>query len=410
MEIVQLTASDYDEWLCLLNEVFGRVNGKPMDFERELPRMCVRDEEHMRMHIGVREQGKLRAVVGIYPLPARICGIPVLFSTVGNVATHWEWEGRGYMSRLLSCAMERLDAIGADASRLSGYRQRYNRYGYENCGTVYHLTMTDSNRLALSPAPSDRLTFLQIERDDRQSLAFAESLYRRGGIAVVRDAAPDFLDMYTSLTAWRHIPWLAVQGDGTPVGYLSVSQEGESIAEAGARDTDALCDILCQWQERVNRPVRLQLAPWQPEALRRLGAVCEEMTAEAPCLFRIRNWVGITDALMKLKASHAQLPEGELVLEIRDYGNIRLYARGGEAGCEATKQSAAIRLDRLTAARFLFGPAPADCVADCRADGTAGGMAGSVADRLTDSYGATPAGWIAAVLPLPLSWNLQDRV
>lgn len=385
MEIVQLGASDYDEWLSFLNEVFGRTNGKPMDFEKELPKMCVRDEEHMCKHIGVREEGKLRAIVGIYPLPAHICGIPVLFSTVGNVATHWEWEGRGYMSRLLDCAMDKLGSMGADASRLSGYRQRYNRYGYENCGTVYHMTLTERNSQALCPLSEEKFAFSKIDQGDLQSLAFADSLYQKNGIAVVRNAATDYRDVYSSLTAWRHEPYLVTRLDGTAIGYLSVSAEQNNLAEVGAVDVDILCKILCQWQRRVNMDIQFQVAPWQTEALQKLGAVCEQMYIEAPNLFKICNWVKVTDALLKLKMSYTELPDGELIVEIEGHGNICLYVRGQEAGCVSTNRSAALKMNELTAARFLFGPMPVASVVKAH-------------------------DWASAVLPLPLSWNLQDRV
>lgn len=385
MEIVQLTASDYDEWLTFLNEVFGRINKTPMDFEKELPKMCVRDEVNMRKHIGVREKGKLCAVVGIYPLPARIAGIPVLFSTVGNVATHWECEGRGYMSKLLDCAMEQLDLLGADASRLSGFRQRYNRYGYESCGTVYQMTLTQRNRIALYPVFQEPFVFKRITRDDTEGLAYAYSLYRKNGIAVVRDAALGYQDMFDSLAAWRHTPYLVMRGDGSPVGYLSVSQGEDEIAEAGACEGEVLCEILCQWQAKTGKTLRFSLAPWRTEALRRLSAVCESVIIEAPNLFQIRNWEKITDALLKLKAQSHRMPEGELILEIREYGIIRLYVHGEEAGCVRTEKGAEICLDKLTASRFLFGPVPASLVPE-----------------------AGP--WAMAVLPLPLSWNLQDRV
>ncbi len=53
MEIRQLNSSDYDDLLSLLNRVFEHKNNRPTDFEKDLPKMWVRDDEHMGRHYGV---------------------------------------------------------------------------------------------------------------------------------------------------------------------------------------------------------------------------------------------------------------------------------------------------------------------------------------------------------------------
>ena len=106
MEIKRLKKENYDELISLLNLVFTKQNKCTMDFERELPNMCIRDDAHMKKHIGLFENNKLVSVVGVYPLPAMVLDKKINFCTVGNVATHPDYEGRGYMSLLLNKAME----------------------------------------------------------------------------------------------------------------------------------------------------------------------------------------------------------------------------------------------------------------------------------------------------------------
>ena len=110
-----------------------------MDIERELPKMCVRDEEHMRKHFGIFEDGKLVACLGVYPYLAKVANISLSFSTLGNVVTRPEYEGRGYMHSLLAAATKEIDELDADISRLAGLRSRYNRYGFEVAGQRYIL-------------------------------------------------------------------------------------------------------------------------------------------------------------------------------------------------------------------------------------------------------------------------------
>ena len=88
MEIKRLTAEHYDELLELLNYTSGNKYGKPVDFLSAQPKMWVRDDEHMGCHFGAFEDGRLCAVVGVYPLMTVIDGEKFLFATTGNVATH----------------------------------------------------------------------------------------------------------------------------------------------------------------------------------------------------------------------------------------------------------------------------------------------------------------------------------
>lgn len=90
-------------------------------------------------------------------------------------------------------------------------------------------------------------------------------------------------------------------------------------------------------------------------------------------------------AFLKLKASCCPLPEGEFILAIEGYGTVRIFVEKGKTGCERTDKEPHLTLDRMQAARFLFGP---------------------LAPEYTAKTDDLPAGW----LPLPLSWNGQDRV
>ena len=72
MEIRRLKKENYDELISLLNLVFSKQNNCTMDFEKELPNMCIRDDLHMRKHVGLFIDGKLVSVVGVYPLPTNV--------------------------------------------------------------------------------------------------------------------------------------------------------------------------------------------------------------------------------------------------------------------------------------------------------------------------------------------------
>ena len=121
------------------------------------------------------------------------------------------------------------------------------------------------------------------------------------------------------------------------------------------------------------------------EQIRLLCATAESYRVTYPSRFKILNWQGITDATMRLGAKTAPMLDGEFVLEIEGYGTIRLFVRDGKAGCERTDAAPELTLDRLAAARLLFGPTDPISVADLP---------------------PIPRSW----LPLPFSWSAMDAI
>lgn len=385
MEIVRLKAQDYEEWLWVLNTIFTKQNGREMDFEKELPKMCVKDDAHMGKHFAVKDDGRICALLGVYPLPVRIGETELMFSTVGNVATLPEQEGKGYMRMLMQEAMKELERIGADASRLGGVRQRYNRYGYEMCGMEYSFAIDDFTTKYCYQG-QEAIQFKEITLKDQKELHFINELRNTLPMHVHRSNGEMFFGDYTSLKAWKNIPVIATDNYGKLLGYLSVSENGRTIAEVKAVDEETLKDILYCWQKKIKGQISFVLSPLDVQAVRYFSGVAAEMSLASPCHFKIINYDKIADALLKLKASHIPgLCNGEKIIGIEGWGNIHIYQKDGEAFCEKTNKSAELMLDRLAASRILFGPFTPHTVTDGDA-------------------------FLQSVLPLPLGWSTLDRV
>ena len=384
MEIVKLTAKDYDEWLYVLNTAFGEKRGTTMDFEKDLPKMCIRDDYHMGMHIAVRENGKICSLLGVYPIKVKIGGTELMFSTVGNVATLAEHEGKGYMSILLDKAMEELEKIGADASRLGGSRQRYNRYGYEASGTVYHFEIYDPTTKYCAKDVSAE--FKPISKDSLEELAFINNLRSLSTFHVERSLSDTYLDDYFTLCAWGNVPYVALNSQGEMIGYVSASKDNTEIADVMATSLDNLKTILFSWQKKHGGILKFTLMATDTEAVSYFAGVAHSMNVNSPSHFKIINFDKVADALIKVKADITpNLPQGEFVLGIADWGNLKICVENGSAYCKKTDEAPELTLDKLAATRFLFGP-------------------------LSPCIVAPVNSFLASVLPLPLTWNTLDRV
>ena len=378
-EIVRLKKEDYDELIGLLDHTFGTKYKRRMSFEEELPKMCRRTDERMGRHLGLRVDGKLCAALGIYPLPARIAGEEILFSTVGNVVTHPDHVGKGYMTRLVKAAMEELARIGADGSRLGGKRTRYHRYGYDPAGTAITYSLDLAQWQCEIPAP---VSFRLLERKDEELLEQAKTLQQSGAFVVDR---PDLDDFYDSLLAWKNIPYAAMNEKGEMIGYVSASRDDAKIVEIESYTLDGFKSILYGWLSQRSPLVDLPMMPHLVEQNEFLLDVCAKHTVAAPCQFKIINWAKIVNATLKLKASYTPLPKMEKIIEVEGYGKMQIRTGEGLAECKLLEDcdcDADISLSWEHANIFFFGPST------------------MTADRLG----------CGGVFPLPLSWNLQDRV
>ena len=383
MEIINLKKENYNELISVLNEVFSEHNGKEVNFEKDLPKMCKKDDERMQKHYGIKEDGKIVAVIGVYPIKVNIFGTELLFSTVGNVATLKEYEGRGYMKTLMQVAMDKLDKIGADASRLGGARQRYNRYGYEMCASLYKF---DINSYTTKSCYTKRKNLIieKVEFGDTDKLEFIKNIRKNKDIYVDR-SCDNLYDEYEVLIAWQNVPYIFKDENGEYVGYLSVNEKGDVISDVFAKDTNSFIDIIYNWQIKTNNKLCFTVGESDTEIIKYFSSVCVNMSIYPPCHFKIINFDKVADALIKLKASYTTLDDINFVLGIKEWGNLLISVKDGNALCKKCDLSPDITLDRLSATRFLFGPFSPNTVCDLNVN-------------------------LSNILPLPLTWNTLDRV
>lgn len=368
--VERLGLRDHDEMLDMLNRVFAEHNNNPaFKFQAVLPKMARPTEETMRRHFAIRENGRIVAALGVYPLPTVIAGERFLFSTVGNVGTLPEARGKGYMTLLLAEAMAELDRIGADASRLGGKQERYARYGYFPCGTAYRFLLPQG-----AEAKPAAISLRPIARDDTSALEWCAALYRRNAFRAERNTPKDF---YDTLTAFQCRPLLALDGAGSPAGYVALSENGREASELEA-DGPAHFQAIVQ-ALRATGDITVVLPLGKQAEAAYLKKISAESACFSPSLFYIRNWAGILNALLRWKAVEHALPDFSETLSITGYGALTIECHGGKARCFPASAPAQRVLTPMEAAQTFLGPCPE---------------------------------WEAGrtVFPLPLTWRGQDRV
>ena len=382
MEIKRLKKENYDELISLLNLVFSRQNNCAMDFEKELPNMCIRDDAHMRKHVGLFIDNKLVSVVGVYPLPTKVLNSEINFCTVGNVATHPDYEGHGYMNTLLNSAMEIVKEEKYDACRLGGDRARYLRFGFELCGRNYSYYITQKNiEKSLLSSYGQNTNVTEILPNDDKSLDFARKVYHQNKVSVLRN---DNSVMYRVMTAWKNTPYL-VSKNNNPIGYFTLTPDKKAVSELYATDKESYFDTVVAISNYLSGDFSITLPQHDIDLIREMNKCAEYMSIQIPSNFNIVNFEKVVDAYIKLKESYTCLANGCVTISIKEYGKIKIFANKNSCGCVKFDGECDFELSKPDATRFIFGMHPPAAVIE-------------------------PNLFAKANFPLPLSWNTQNRV
>ena len=348
--ITQLTANDFEESMDFLNLVFSAYN--PHDFATMLPSIYRPTEEHMGCNYAIKTDGRIRAIVGMFPITLHIGDVVVRVAGIGGVSTHPRHRGSGHMAALMHHCLTKIKSQGYHMSWLGGQRQRYLYFGYESCGTRCLLTVSKTNLKHCFDRPPD-IEFAPINGCDGKHVAQALAMHNSHALHCDRKEA----DFYNHLVAWHNKPHAALDAQGRMVGYLVTNTERDLIAELGSGTTETALRIVRGWIEQYSPDSVTIEMPAIPNSLfHGLGAIGEHVRVRESGNWQVFDWVTVTDALMRLRHKSEPMAEGTTSLKIEGYGTIQLTVDADVAACTASETPGDITCDAPTAMRLLYGP------------------------------------------------------
>lgn len=359
-QIVRLTAADFAEAMDFCNMVFS-MSGRPHHFQSLLPKLYQPDDEKMRAHFAIRRDGRIRAVVGMYPMTLHIGPHELKVAGIGGVSTHPDERKSGLMRQLMTAVVDKMKQQAVALSVLGGQRQRYGYYGYEPAGTSLTFSLSKTN---LKHFFRDRafaaVRFEPLDAEQQQNsdcLTHMKRWHDRQPIFVERPA-DSFL---TILSSWYARVWVARDAGGEVIGYLVANREGNTVSELITEKADSLLSVAAAWVDhQENALVDFKLAPWQQDAIADLGRIAERCRVEPAYAFRINDWPLLLTALLDVKAALQDIPDGRIRLGIEDQGQVSVYEltrQNKVSACRScARNEADLVLDRLTATRFILGP------------------------------------------------------
>jgi predicted N-acetyltransferase YhbS len=364
------TSEDYDEVIDLGNYVFSAASN-PHDFPRLLPKLYRREYFMEGSHYLAREDGRIKAIVGAYPLTMNILGEALPGRGIGMVSVHPYARSRGYMRTLMGMALEDMRRDQVVFSYLGGQRQRYEYFGYAQGGIKAEFQCRRANiRHVLGEVPvlapeGGELSLREVGAGDRELLDRIFDLHQRKAARIERPRGKFF----HILSSWNFRVYAALAGDDF-FGYLVCNPSGEKIHEINLSDPSlpgslslpasrlpeligAFLDLRGKSGDRDQVIVTVQ--PQEREKLDAFSRFAEDYTLATAYNFRIFDYSAFLPPLLRLKAQGETLPEGSAVLRIAGEG-VRISVEGGVVSVERVKENrrADIELENREAVELLF--------------------------------------------------------
>ncbi|MDR3172988.1 MAG: GNAT family N-acetyltransferase [Treponema sp.] len=385
VQYIRASIADYDDVIDLGNYVFSAAH-VPHDFPRLLPKQYRREYFMEGIHYLAREDGRIKAVVGAYPLTLNILGEKLSGRGVGMVGVHPYARSRGYMKVLMGMLLEDLRKDGLVFSCLSGQRQRYEYFGYAPAGTrVIFKCQADNVRHTLGKDFSPGFSLRQVTAEDREILdgiaAFHESKIAR----IERPRGK----LFPILLSWKSSIYALMEG-GALAGYIVKKGGDNEISEINLKDPSRMAEAIGLF---LNRPeaagnrVDVSVQPHETAKLEALSRFAENCLVTSACSFNVLDWPRFLAPLLDLRAQITALSAGSTVFKIGDGESLRVAVTGGRPSLVPVGTAPDISLNPLEAVGFFFSP---------------------MTPATTPSIRENP--FLRSLLPLPLFFEGADAV
>jgi predicted N-acetyltransferase YhbS len=353
---------DYEELMDFSNYVFSHAHS-PTDFPGLLPKLYKREYFMEGIHYIAREDGRIRAAVGAYPLRLNVLEESLPGRGIGMVSVHPYARSRGYMRTLMDMALTDMRRDGIVFSCLGGQRQRYEYFGYTPTGTQIAFECRRTNiRHFLGSDFSPALSLRPLKEGDVE----LEDIYRihQSKAARFERDRGKFFDI---LSSWKNRIFTLL--DGTRfAGYMVYNDTENTMVEINLTDLRRMAEALACFLNYAGGKdrVSVNVQPWETAKLEAFAAFAEDYRISTAYSFAVFDWRSFLSVLLKLKSAGGGQTSGRIPLEwnavFRIGGGMppescfRITVQGGEARISPDSGEGAVVLDPLRAIRFFFSP------------------------------------------------------
>lgn len=383
IKVLKGEKGDHEEIIDFANYVFSH-SAERVDFPSILPKLYKKEYDMTSHHYLVKEDGKIKAMVGSFPLKLDVFETELKIRGIGTVAVHPYARSKGYMKELMEHAIQDMEQGEVDMSILSGRRQRYENFGYAKVGTKVQFSVKNYNiSYVLGKDYNFPYKLIRVDRRDTEILDAAYTLHSQQKTRFLRER-DKFFDICSS---WES-EMISIYEKDVFKGYILCSKNKLTIPEIVLEDETILKQVIAQFIIQYDlEEVSLSIGAYETQKIKLLKEISESCTISSPCNFRVFNFQRVLDAFLKVKANYETLIDGELILGIKEKGNYKIQVEKNQVNVVATNETADLELTYFEAMTLCFDPMSHYI------------SAGSNVDRLLNAY-----------FPLSLYVPLVDNV
>jgi predicted N-acetyltransferase YhbS len=356
-QIEKAKPEDFDDVIDFAEFVFSHARAST-DFTSILPKLYKREYFMEAVHYLAREEGRIKAVVGAYPLKIEFSGgISIPGRGIGMVSVHPRSRSKGFMTSLMTAALEDMKNEGAVFSCLGGRRQRYEYFGFSPAGIYYSFSVNEHNIThTLGKEWKSSLKLKIINAGDKNILTCIMELHK-AKIARYFRREDRFFDI---LSSWNSVVFAVMDGDSFE-GYFICKPGLRDVEEINMKDPLRMCEaigLLLRYRRELNNKDAVQIAagPHEIEKIAALSVFAEHFRVSEAYQYCVFDFKRFVDPFLKIRAKQRILAEGSLALKIEGAGTYELSYQGGKAEINDTINPPALTLDPLEAVRFFFSP------------------------------------------------------
>lgn len=383
-EIIQLKASDFDEFLSFQDRSFWSSPDHGLNWL--VPTMYQPTNWHMACNYAMRRDGALAAIVGLYPIIWHLGSRTLRIAGIGGVSTKPELRGQGLMSKMMSHIKQVIRDQGYPLSFLRGQRQRYRHFGWEQCGSSLKIDISSASikhRFSRMPPVS-----IELEPTDENTPALPDikAMHDRQARRADRSAER----FATFLCQWGNHSVIARNQDRKVMGYAVLNRDQTEVFELLGIDSDTTLEILRALVARSGTRSLSLVTDGLPHQLRlTIASFAERFHTVDSGNWQVFDWPITISTLMSARHEERPLVSGSVVIGIEGESSaFRLTVDQLGPHCARTNDEPDIRGDGPTMSQVLFGPwSPTQVMAVSK-----------------------QAGVLEAWCPLPLAISKQDEV
>lgn len=227
---------DISEIIEVANASFSSVREQGFDFRKIMPKIYGEGKDISDSHYVIEDNGKIVSLAGNLQSKIDIGGKAFPFSVIGTVSTLPEYRGKGYMSKVVNSVIDDSEKNECVFSTLTGFRKRYNFFGFEKYTTCYKFVFKNDSIRYL---PSDPKISICLYDDDSADIDKIYNIYQESHPHIQR-AKDNFIECLRISNADIYI----IKHSGRVCGFVSYAKRKSCVQELILEDLTLLPTVV----------------------------------------------------------------------------------------------------------------------------------------------------------------------